>query len=72
MHYTCLGKNNGVKTEFLSQAKTTDFVIWLERKFLPIQADPFQKGLDDRKTNQKQWRRIPCKNGGVGGVGGEF
>ena len=32
IYVVCLGKNTGVRTEFLSQAKTTDFLIWCARK----------------------------------------
>ena len=33
IYVVCLGKNTRVKTELLSQAKTTDFLIWCARKY---------------------------------------
>ena len=34
IYVVCLGKNTGVRTEFLSQAKTTDFLIWCARMLI--------------------------------------
>ena len=36
----CLGKNTRVRTEFLSQAKTTDVLIWCARNRKKMQVGP--------------------------------